>query len=288
MAEGSGRAMASPEEVLANSQARSLRSSSSQGRTPPQIHVPRYWRSAYAVNTIAGDCCNNTIVDVMIGWLKQFHPLTNIVPSFTLECTCCEHKPFCPNGVTSKYRSIDGILKCVRYVAETESRSSKEIELYLWTECMIRHNEQSIIAIVIAAVPGARNAIGRALMNSWKNLAHIGLYRAALKYTCVALGSNAADWLLGTRLTLPWPQRQRSLPEDFQEAEAHAELGRIALYFQNKVACNTMPKYAQWQIIKQVIWLTVANETRPALPCELVNLILRGVGLDFELRSSPL
>ena len=148
---------------------------------------------------------------------------------------------------------------------------------------MIRHNEHSLVALVIEMVPSARNAIGQSLKQLWKTLSHLELYHAALKFGCISFDDKETNWLFNTRLTQPWPQSQRHVPQVFQEVTAHAELGRIALYFQKKVECNVMPMFAQWKVIREVIWLSVPGENRPALPCELVTIILKHLGLNFIL-----
>ena len=220
----------------------------------------------------------------MLDWVVHEKPLAIIVPRFTLECTCKAHKPFCLNGVTATYRAQKGIVECVRFVATSQERPSREVELFYWTTAMLRNNGASMVAVVLREVPQAREAIGNALRQTWGTLAHLKLYRSALKYGCVTLDDPKVGWLLNTRLTQPWPTKQRADAETFEEASALAELGRISLYFQGKAAINVLPKYAQWNIVKQVLWLTTAGDFRPALPREIVSLILSKVGADFAFK----
>ena len=277
--------MASPAEVLANFPTRSPQSSSSKRTVTPQIYVPRHWRCANALNSIAGRCCASTVHDVIKNWLTEGHPLSDIVAQFALECICHEHSPFCPNGVVSKYREQDGVVDCVQFIATHTARPNKIHEIRLWAESMIRHNEHSLLALVLKKVPEAREGIGRALQTTWKTLEHLKLYHAALKYGSISLDSELTHWLLNTRMTQPWPQRFRYAPEAFEEASAHSELARITLYFENKVGCRALPKFAQWKIIKEVIWLTVSGENRPALPQELVALIFQHVPVHLGQKS---
>ena len=220
--------------MLANFPAQFHPPSLSKQTRSPQIYVPRHWRNGYAINSIAGQCCIDTIDNIIIEWLKQGHPLADIVSQFTLECTCLEHYPFCPDGVISRYRTPEGVIKCVQFIAQHKSRPRKENEIKFWTEAMIRHNEHSLVALVIEMVPSARNAIGQSLKQLWKTLSHLELYHAALKFGCISFDDKETNWLFNTRLTQPWPQSQRHVPQVFQEVTAHAELGRIALYFQKR------------------------------------------------------
>ena len=221
----------------------------------------------------------------MIEWLRQNQPLTTTIHRFTLECTCRKHDPFCLNGVTATYRTLEGIVACVRFVAQASGRFRHvSQELYYWTTGMLRHGEASIVASVIEQVPEAREDIGRALQASWITIAHLQLYCAAVKYGCVSLDDKMTDWLLHTRITQPWPEKQRASNETFKDAIALRELGRIALYFDRKAECSVLPKYVQWRIVKEVLWLTVQGENRPALPREIVSLILKGLHCDFTLK----
>lgn len=280
-----GGGMASPAAVLANSGARSPQAPSCSKVAPkPQIHVPRQWRSAYALNTIAGDCCTLTVEELMLGWLRENNPLSTIVARFTLECMCKKHSPFCLNGVTASYRKPEGIVACVRFVAQHDTRFRHvHAELYYWTTGMLRQGEASLVATVIEQVPEARHDIGRALKASWNTLAHLRLYCAAVKYECIALGDKRVGWLLGTRITQPWPEKQRAAKETFEEAAALKELGTMALYFRGKTECNTLPKHVQWKIIRVVLWLTAKEDQRPALPWEIVLLVLSKMGLAFGI-----
>lgn len=234
------------------------------------------------MNTIAGNCCDLAVADIMLTWIRAGNPLSVTAGRFRLECTNREHGPFCIDGVTGPYKNAGGIMKCVKLVAEDEARTGAADELAAWAKTLIQNNQHAVVAQAIAEVPAAREAVGIALETVWKTVANMELYAAALRWNCVSIDSRAAQWLLETRLQQPWPARQRDPPvkpwQNFAEAESLRQLGRMALYFEKKTEACALPDYAARRIIGMVRRLMVAGDHRPALPHDIIVIILTKAG----------
>ena len=249
----------------------------------PQIVVPLHWRSEYALNTVAGDCCNDSLSTIVLKWIAAGNPLSVATARFTLECTNKFHGPFCMDAVTGILKDKKDVIACVKLVAGDDERLSKDDELAGWAKIMVRSNRHAHVLQAIEEVPSARAAIGRGLADIWKQIANLQLYAGALRWECAALGGKEAAWLFETRLRQPWPARQREPPSIFAEAESLRELGRMALYFEKRADARVLPEYAARRIIAAVKGLMWGEERRPPLPNELITTILYHAGFgSFE------